>query len=255
MTLKVDTFEHDIADEIRRKEASLAEIQAVSKQNSPHVDEVPQKKLPLVTIVLTITIVISLIGIGGVAYYYFNDSLLPPSSKPLEISNNDIPKVTADLTKLSPTLGVEIGRFISQVEKKDNGYILRIENYSEVFAYMTRNESAYIDELSDIFKDTALQKITSTASTTDATSTEPTGTTTQNNVMKINVVSSSSEATFDSMSGDSISYFKDSTIDNQNMRIYKKNDATVVYAFVGDKAVLIAKTPEGILALRNAILR
>jgi hypothetical protein len=46
MIPKVDTFEHDIADEIRRKEANLAEIQAVTKsqQAQPSI-ETPPKKL------------------------------------------------------------------------------------------------------------------------------------------------------------------------------------------------------------------
>ncbi len=252
MTLKVDTFEHDIADEIRRKEASLAEIQAVSKQNSPPTEGVPQKKLPWFIIILVILLVTSIIGIGAVAYYYFTDSLLPPSAKPLEINKNDVPKVTADLIKLSPTLGSEIGRYISQVEKKETGYILMVNNYSPVFAYMTRNENMYIHELAALFKDPAPLKAPVTATTTEATSTPENSTTTQ----KTKVTLKENQATTGTttpVAEDSV--FSDLTLDNQNMRIYKKDGETVIYAFVGDKAVLISKTPEGILSLRNAILR
>jgi hypothetical protein len=39
------------------------------------------------------------------------------------------------------------------------------------------------------------------------------------------------------------------------MRVYKKDATTIVYAFVGDKNVLIANSPEGILALKSVILR
>ena len=146
MTPKVDTFEHDIADEIRRKEANLAEIQAVSKQHSPTIENIPQKKLPWFMIVLIILLIISLLGIGGFAYYYYTNSLLPPSSQSVTIKKEDIPKVSADLTKISPTLQAQIGRFVSSVEKKDAGYILTINDYSAVFGYMARNESMFIDE-------------------------------------------------------------------------------------------------------------
>jgi hypothetical protein len=283
MTLKVDTFEHDIADEIRRKEANLAEIQAVSKQNSPNLDVIPQKKLPWMMIVLAIVLVLSLLGIGGVVYFYYNDSLLPPSSKEQEVTKNDIPKVTADLALLSPTLGSEIGRFITDVEKKPTGYIFTISNYSAVFGYMTRNETSYVDELIGQFSiSTTTQSIASstpvvTSSVSPVTVTpqvetpaqvSTTSTTTPKTAKK--TVAKTSTTTTVAMSTTTVpeekpvafapqpvttSSFKDITIANQNMRVYKKGEATVVYAFVGDKHVLISNTPDGILALKSAILR
>lgn len=287
MTLKVDTFEHDIADEIRRKEANLAEIQAVSKQNSPNLDVIPQKKLPWMTIVLAIVLVLSLLGIGGVVYFYYNDSLLPPSSKEQEVTKNDIPKVTADLALLSPTLGSEIGRFITGVEKKPSGYIFTISNYSAVFGYMTRNEMSYVDELLGQFSVSSTTQtiasstpavtpsgtpvtvtpqaetpaqVSTTSTTTPKTSkktvvkTTPKTSTTTTVAVSTTTVPEEKPVAF-APQPLTVSSFKDITIANQNMRVYKKGEATVVYAFVGDKHVLISNTPDGILALKSAILR
>lgn len=247
MATKVDTFEHDIANEIRRKEASLAEIEAVSKQNSPNIPLAPPKKLPIMTIILSMLLVISLLGITGVAYYYFSDSLLPPSSKEQQVTKNDLPKITADLTKLSPTLGTEIGRYVSLVEKKEGGYIISIRNYSGVFGFMTRNESSYIDELALLFPTTTTSTSshqvpsTSTSTTTSqSTSTQKTATTTEQELTKQEARSQTN--------------FTDITLSNQNMRVYTNGSTTVIYAFAGTKAVLISSTPEGILALKSAIL-
>lgn len=291
MALKVDTFEHDIADEIRRKEATLEEIKVVSKSQEPIV-EVPAKKIPTLTISLIILIILTLGGIGGLAYYYFHDSLLPPSSAPITIKKSDIPKITAEVAKLSPVLGSEIGRFTTSVEKKDSGYILSINNFSAVFAYMSRNENAYIEELASLFvgaeltSTTTLQeevvvastspqvatvavststpKATSTTITKKATTTKSvpeknpkpsTASTTKSSVVTVVPEEILVATTTILQNSASNSSFKDVTIANQNMRVYKNGKRTVVYSFVGDKHVLISDTPEGILALKSAIIQ
>ena len=265
MTPKVDTFEHDIADEIRRKEANLAEIQAVSKQHSPTIENIPQKKLPWFMIVLIILLIISLLGIGGFAYYYYTNSLLPPSSQSVTIKKEDIPKVSADLTKISPTLQAQIGRFVSSVEKKDAGYILTINDYSAVFGYMTRNESMFIDELTVLFQTTEAQA-TTTPEVATTTLKETSTTTASSTVKKITQKpatkttstqpgTSTEESTLSLAPPQPPSFFSDLTLANQNMRVYKKDTSTVVYSFVGTNSLLIAKTPEDILSLKSAILR
>lgn len=263
MTPKVDTFEHDIADEIRRKEANLAEIQAVSKQNSPTAENLPQKKLPWFTIILATLLVVSLLGIGGVAYYYFNDSLLPPSAQEVTIKKNDIPKVAADLAKVSPTLNTEIGRFVSSVEKRDAGYILTITDYSAVFGYMARNEETFIGELALLFENTSAKTGTTTPVIVATTTPTVTGTTTLTSTTTKKTTSKQTVATTSSSSENQVpigtpqvpSYFSDLTLVNQNMRVYKKDTTTVVYSFVGTNSVLISGTPEGILSLKSVILR
>lgn len=266
MIPKVDTFEHDIANEIRRKEASLAEIEAISKQSSPNQEGVPPKKIPWVSVTLAILLVASLFGISGVAYYYFTDALLPPSSEEMKIVKNDIPKIAADLVKLSPTLGTEIGRYVSSVEKKDVGYIITINNYSAVFGYMTRNENAYIEELTASFPSVVATATTQTitpppqvaTSTLTASTTSSSTKQTKKTTGKVATTTMSTSSPIINTSIQEVKsqpYFSDLTLANQNMRVYKKGNTTVIYAFVGNKKVIISNTPEGILALRNAILR
>ncbi len=280
MTLKVETFEHDISDEIRRKEATLAEIQEVTNHTNPS-DSLPQKKAPILLIILGTLLILTFCGIGGLAYYYFTNPLLPPSAQSVPIYESNIPKMLLEVTKLSPTLGGEIGRFVSLVEKKDKGYILSINSYSVVFAYMIRNEPAYIDELLMLFPEnsaaasssqqlvitstTTLQKSTTTPTTSTSTSTSTKGllratSTKVTSKTPIKTASSSEkiiEKELPSTPLESLptSYFSDLTVDNQNMRVYKKNDKTVIYAFVGDTTILISNTPSGILQLKSAILK
>lgn len=273
MTPKVDTFEHDIADEIRRKETTLEEVKAAALKTSELVSVItPQRKIQPLTIVLITLLSASLLGIGGVVYYYFHDSLLPPSAQSVEIPKKDIPKTMADVAKMSPTLGNEIGRFITSVEKKDKGYILSINNYSAVFAYMTRNENAYIDELAMLFtlkestSTTSLQEKVSASATTTKTVIISTSTQTSTSTKTTPTISTTtlllSEKTSTTTTSDvpqdeytSDSKFSDITIANQNMRVYKNEKQHVVYSFIGDTTVLISNTPEGILALKGAILR
>lgn len=292
MTPKVDTFEHDIADEIRRKETTLEEVKAAAAKTAEQVPvPLPPKKTSPFTTALIALLVLTVIGLLGVGYYYFHDSLLPPQAKPLEIKKKDIPKMTEAVVKISPTLGNEIGRYVTTVEKKDKGYIISINNYSAVFAYMTRNENAYIEELAKLFANEVVASTTPTkeevkpvATTTPivkvvvATSTSPVATSTKTTatsskttiktpVKKSTVAKSTtteivivpekvSTTTPEIVQvGTTMSTsFIDVTVANQNMRVYKKGDRTVVYAFVGDATVLISDSQEGILALKDAIL-
>ena len=292
MTPKVDTFEHDIANEIRRKETTLEEVKAAAAKTTEQTPvTIPPKKTSPFTIALVALIVLSLIGLAGVAYYYFHDSLLPPQAKPVEIRKKDIPKMTEAVVKISPTLGNEIGRYVTTVEKKDKGYIISINNYSAVFAYMTRNENAYIDQLAKLFTEEVIASTTSTkeevkpvATTTPVikivitTDTTPvaTSTKTATSSTKTTVIAPAKKSTTPQSTTTEIaavpekvstttqeivqvgtavsSYFSDVTVANQNMRVYKKGNQTVVYSFVGDTTVLISDSQEGILALKNAIL-
>ncbi len=288
MASKVETFEHDIADEIRRKEATLAEIEAVSKQNSQNSEALPHNKPRIFLGILVALFIIALVGAGALIYYYFNDPLLPPSSESVEIKSSDIPKITAEVSKLSPTLAAEIGRFVTLVEKKDKGYVLSINNYSVVFSYMTRNESSYIEDLLLLFPGSASSSLVvpaqkpqavSTTSPTVSTTSQVLYATTSTSTPKKTIPSKATNRTATSTATSSIltssssapynekdatstvleslppSLYKDITLSNQNMRGFASGSRVVFYAFVGDTTVLISNTPEGIISLRDAILR
>ena len=295
MVPKVETFEHDIADEIRNKEATLAEVTAASVYTS---DIMPPKKPPFLAIAISVCLALIVLGFGALGYFYFTDPLLPPSAKSVAVRPEDGPKMTAKMNELSKTLSANIGSFVVGVEKRESGYIITTNNYSAVFGYMTRNENDYIGELfhtlypSDITtKETSKEALTIVA-TTSATTTEPTlkqGTTSPiiaSSTLATKAVPSSTStkivskkqaqkstttpsiATSTPVEQEPLvtivtnafteiptSYFSDVTISNQNIRVYTYKGRVVAYSFVGDKTIIIATSPDGVLTLKGGILR
>lgn len=280
MIPKVDTFEGDISYEIKRKEASLTEISAASNNVGNNDDIILPKKPQVFFIVLISFFVFCVIGLATLAYFYFNDAILSPTVQNTAITESAVPKNKADITTLSPTLSNEIGRFITGIEKKDQGYIITINQYSPVFAYMTRNENDYIQELSLLFggdvavkqnlpqiSTTTLQAtttvVTKTATSTTSTSTivvprKATSTLSTQPTPKVIVVSSEQQPSTTTAitlpQETEAPRFTDITISNQNMRVWTFRNQMVVYAFVGTNTILISNTKEGILNLRSAIL-
>jgi hypothetical protein len=148
----VDTFEHDIADEIKNKEASIADIVSASGDvsNTP----TQQQKSSLIFILGGFFIALVIAVLGGFIWYTLRAkptvSQAPTNSLPV------IPK--ASLTGLSPTLADAIGDNVSSLKKGDYGYTLSLASYTPVFAYMLKNENDYVPELAFAFgfpKDTA----------------------------------------------------------------------------------------------------
>lgn len=299
-TPKLETFEQNIVEEIKRKDEAINQNKVPTHLAGDQI--VLPKKPPTLLIALIATSSLCVIGLLALIYFYFTDPLLPPSASPIEVSSDQVPKITTELTKLSPILSNEIGRFVTSVEKKGTGYVLTLNTYSPVFAYMTRNENMYSKELLRTFYpsfDTATITSTTTVSnvatsttttpsatttpspaistTTVKTSTSTTGkpqgteakTSTAKNpptktgtstlpVAKIATSSTEEPITISSTTLSSIassekpnSYFTDITLENQNMRVYTYQGYQVVYAFVGDTKLLIANSPEGILALKK----
>lgn len=293
MMPKVETFEHNIAEEIKMKEASLTEISAASNDVGNDPVELP-KKTPVFFIALVTFFILCLLGFGMLGYFYFTS--LTPSQAQVSTPTPTTPKISSDITTLSPTLSNQIGRFVTHIDKKEQGYILTINSYSSVFAYMTRNESSYIEELASVFAGvplaataTTTQEATTTApapvsiatttptattSATTATGTPKTATSTSVKTTKTatttKILASTSTLstttvptpavtqpapTKETTSPESTSSFSDITIANQNMRVWASGKTTVVYAFVGNNTVLISNSKEGILALKGAILK
>lgn len=285
MMPKVETFEQNIVEEIKRKDASLTEISAAGNNVGDDPVEIPKQK-PIFLIVIGTLFVIFLGALIGVWYFYFSDPSV--TTPPLTEQNaaNVIPKTTTELGKLSSTLGINIGRFVTSVEKRDRGYILTLSEYTPVFAYMTRNEKDFIEDLALLFPkvnnsigqaattttattttstSTTPASATSTASSSapkkvatstkevKATTTQPKATTTEEDGVSIPVTSSfATLVSQDELLGKA---FSDVTMNNQNMRVFKKDGMRVVYAFVGNNTVLISDSPEGVLTLKSGILK
>ncbi len=260
MVVKVETFEQDIAEEIKRKDASLTEISAASNNIGNNPEDTMQKPKPVFLIVLVSMFICAMIGLLGLAYFYFTDSLLPPSQASVEVTPEQIPKATSTLSRLSYTLDVQVGRFVTLVEKKDTGYVVTINSYAPVFSYMTRNEADYIQELANVISpplETSTKAtpqtpvvpppVTQASTSTSASSSTPkTSTSTE---------ATSTVATSTPEEEQVGPYFKDVTIANQNMRVWVNGNQMLVYAFITTEKIAISATIEGILALKGAIIR
>ncbi len=278
MMPKVDTFEVDIAGEIKRKEASLAEISAASNNVGNNDDVTLPKNPPIFLIALVTFFILCVCGFGALAYFYFNDPLLSPPTQPVVINPNSAPKTTTEIQKLSPALAGGIGRFVTRVEKKEKGYVITISEYSPVFAYMTRHENEYIEELSTLLgavtqsSTTPTQALSdtkatppqaTTTATTTQTSTQAKATTTVTSLKKTQVGTSTQVIQTTTTTPPIIpveqhssegQHFTDVTIANQNMRVWTSGNHVVVYAFLGNNTILISNTTDGILSLKGAIL-
>lgn len=150
----IDTFEHDIAEEIKNKEASLTDIASAGGDlgNTP-----PQAKTSRLVIFAGVACIITVIAGGAGLWYYASktsavvteDELVPAPSGP-------------DLSSLSPALQQALADHVGKVTSSEYGYTISITNFTPVYAYMLKNESQYAD---DIAKALGVPRDTSASST------------------------------------------------------------------------------------------
>lgn len=141
----IDTFEHDISEEIKTKEATVGDIAAAGGD----VGNAPAKpaSLSMLVISLGILFLVAVVAISAVLFfkYYASQPIAAPATgtpAKTEHPNNLV-------RSLSPTLQEAVGQFVKSAQKNEYGYVLEITSYSDVFAYMLKNENAYADEIAD----------------------------------------------------------------------------------------------------------
>ena len=249
MAVPIETFEHNIAEEIRNKEASLTDI-ASATDETKKVDAAQQqeeKHTSHLFMIASVLILCAVIGIVSLGYLYAVGKFDPfrPTEQELAAEKEKQLRPTTSLSSISPTLNTALGRYVARVEKSNKGVVLYLNAYPPVFTYMLKNESSYADELSaaiGVARETkGVKRDTVTVATS---STVVDGTTTL-----VTSVSTSTEVYFAPPFA-----FNDITVSNQNMRIATSGSSTVVYAFLGDRALLISTSTQGILSLRSSTL-
>jgi len=137
----IETFENDISEEIKHKEASMGDIASASGQigNTEPVGTSPKNKL-LIGILLLVTTII----LAGGGYILYNTVLAKnTTAQPINLpAPTQQQNVSAALISLSPRLAADVVPYIQNVEETPYGNILTITDYSALFAYMIRNETA-----------------------------------------------------------------------------------------------------------------
>lgn len=138
----VNTFEHDISEEIKAKDATIADIAAAggSVENLPVRDSRTSKVLLLMG-ALSLVVVI---GIFVMLYVTYNTRTAANVATTSQQSNtgSGVP-----LSSLSPIMDDALGGNIGTITPSDYGYTMQVLSYTNVYAYMLKNESAYADEL------------------------------------------------------------------------------------------------------------
>ena len=143
-TPNIDTFEHDITNEIKHKEASIGDI--ASAGGDIGNDSNKNKTISPITILIVSLFVVILAGVAVYfGYYYYNRKINPPENKNIIVAPeiND----TSMLKDLSPLFVDAIGRFVTGVEKTNYGYAIKINSYSSVFSYMLKNEELFAEDI------------------------------------------------------------------------------------------------------------
>lgn len=244
-----DTFEQDIVKEIHQKEASIMDIASSIGDISNRADDAPSKN----SWFLIMVSVLVFCGIGGASYlgYVLYTNTFSQNNVPVAVTKAETKTTTSgvSLSQLSPAINKSVGQFLTNTQKMNAGYTIDIISYSPVFAYMLRNEKEFGDEIAQAVGNTHTIKnkpaipvtITPVTSSSTATSTQATST--------------STATTTEGQAPITEYVFSDITINNQNMRVATCAYGTVAYAFVGTNTLIISSSPEGILALRNSVLK
>lgn len=253
---KVETFEQNIASEIRQKEASIEDIASASGTiGNDAVDNGAKKNQSILISVITILTLCGLVGAGYIGYIYYSDD---SSNITLEtVKKEEKNKNTLPVSSISPKLAQMVGMSLGGAEKVPAGFIIDINKYSPVFSYMIRNEAEFANELGEAIGNKRTIKTASTS-----TQQVPQQATTTMNASTTSIINGSSTAStttpihsVDVVSVPEEYIFSDITISNQNMRIATSIHGTLVYAFIGERNLAISSSTNGILALRSKILQ
>jgi hypothetical protein len=139
----IDTFEHDISEEIKHKDASLTAIASASGDigNLPTVSVTS----PIPLLLLSVFLILASGITGYLGYVYYENKVNPPArTTPVVIP-------TTNNTTLLPTVSSQfpnaIGYVVTSVTQSEYGYTIMFSSYSTVFAYMIKNESSFADDI------------------------------------------------------------------------------------------------------------
>lgn len=137
----VDTFEHDISEEIKTKEATMGDIASAGGDlgNIP----VQTSSVSTLMIVLGIILFIAVIAVAAIFFLRLSkETTLPPlSGSTSQTSGN------ASIGDISYSINQAVGMSLGIMRTSEYGYTIELLSYPDVFAYMLKNEQRYADEL------------------------------------------------------------------------------------------------------------
>jgi hypothetical protein len=151
MTLsKVETFEHDIAGEILKKEETVAKVDPkealmaeVAEQTAVH----PKTSSPLIFTALIVVLFLALASVAG--YFGYNYYITNKEQKALAASQVRTPpeKNTAKFFEITfPELS-GLARFVTKAERNPYGFSITINEYTPVFSFIIKNEDLFAESI------------------------------------------------------------------------------------------------------------
>ena len=142
---KIDTFEKDIADEIIKKEETTGGVLPLGVQP----ETIPDKNSHSTILIISVSILLLCGIISIVVFLYIQSTSNKNKTPPLKVEVTKTPLgptyETIQLKDVSPMLDAAIGGFITNIQKREDGYSMNVSSYSSVFSYMLRNESMYAE--------------------------------------------------------------------------------------------------------------
>lgn len=149
----VDTFEYDISQEIKNKGATISDIASagITIENKPEQTETKNS-----SVLIIFSIIFLFLSIAGIIWYMLslqNQNKMPNTKN--EVDKNAIATTTTDvnlvLQNIFPSLNENVGWFISKINKSPAGYDLTLDNYSQVFAFIIKNENSFAVDSAKLF--------------------------------------------------------------------------------------------------------
>lgn len=137
----IDTFEHDISEEIKTKEATIGDI--ASAGGDLGNASVPTSSASTLLISLGIILLIAVIAIA--AFFFIRISQQPFAAP--DTGSNTQSSGETDAGDVSYAIDEAVGTSVGIVRKSEYGYTMELLSYPDVFAYMLKNEQKYADEL------------------------------------------------------------------------------------------------------------
>lgn len=218
----IDTFEQDIRNEIKQKEATIGDIASASGEignSTPRGSFSNQNSSSRFFIFGGIIFVLIFGGFSYLGYLYIKQQ---PTSKQAasdlinkQKSLENTPEaISQKINNFSPVLGTGISRFTTKVDETPYGIIFSINNYDYTFAFMIKMET----EVAKWVLSNELKSYENSTTTPNLT-------------------------------------FTDDTKSNQNMRSVTVGSSTLVYAFINDQYLAFASSTDNILKLRGTIIK
>ena len=217
----IDTFEHDIREEIKNREASVGDIASASgnvgnvSSNTSRTSN--SSKALLIFAGIMLLFIVSGFGYLGYVYIVQKPATKEKAAQILDQQSKDANTekiISEKLNKISPIISSGVSHFTSKIDTTPLGSVLTLNNYASVFAFMIKNEPAIAGEVMA----SEIKKYENSTTTPDLS-------------------------------------FVDQTKSNQNMRVLNVGSSTFVYAFFGEGYLAISNSVENILQMRGAIIK